>query len=94
MDSHHLGRGRGQVEQVLNSIQGVNTLIIGIPSDVLFPPAEQEFIAKNIPNAEYYELHSFFGHDGFLIETKTLTQVIGNFLEKNNTKAENQLNLI
>ncbi len=94
MDSHHLGRGRGQVEQVLSSIEGVNALIIGIPSDVLFPPQEQEFIAKHIPNAEYYELHSFFGHDGFLIETKTLTQVIGNFLEKHNTKAENHLNLI
>lgn len=94
MDSHHLGRGRGPVEQVLKTLEGINTLIIGIPSDVLFPPQEQEFIAKHIPNAEYYELHSFFGHDGFLIETKTLTQVIGNFLEKNNSKAENQFNLI
>ncbi|MEI5983949.1 UNVERIFIED_CONTAM: metX [Trichonephila clavipes] len=93
MDSHHLGRSRGAVEEVLHGIQGINTLVIGIPSDVLFPPQEQEFIAKNIPNAEYYELHSFFGHDGFLIETKTLTQVIGNFLAKYNSKAE-QLNLI
>lgn len=93
MDSHHLGRNRGAVEEVLHSLEGINTLVVGIPSDVLFPPQEQEFIAKNIPNAEYYELHSFFGHDGFLIETKTLTQVISNFLEKNNSKAD-QLNLI
>ncbi|SEG18494.1 homoserine O-acetyltransferase [Sphingobacterium lactis] len=94
MDSHHLGRGRGQVEQVLANIKGINTLVVGIPSDVLFPPQEQEFIAQHIPNAEYYELHSFFGHDGFLIETKTLTGVIGDFLERHNTSTENQLNLI
>ena len=94
MDSHHLGRNRGSVEEVLHQLQDINTLVIGIPSDVLFPPQEQEFIAKNIPNAEYYELHSFFGHDGFLIETKILTQVIGTFLEKHKNKTANQLNLI
>ena len=94
MDSHHLGRGRGTVEQVLKSIDNLNCLVIGIPSDVLFPPQEQEYIAKNIPNAEYYELHSFFGHDGFLIETKTLSQVIGNFIEKHKNEKADQLKLI
>ncbi len=94
MDSHHLGRNRMAVEEVLHQLKDINTLVIGIPSDVLFPPQEQEFIAKHIPNAEYYELHSFFGHDGFLIETKVLTQVLGAFLEKHKSKTANQLNLI
>jgi len=93
MDSHHLGRGRGPVELVLKSLKAINVLVIGIPSDVLFPSQEQEFLANNIPNAEYYELHSFFGHDGFLIETKVLTQVIGDFLQKHNCKEKNQLKL-
>lgn len=81
MDSHHLGRNRKSVEDALSNISA-KTLVIGIPSDVLFPSSEQEYIAKHIPNASYYALESFFGHDGFLIETKTLTQVIQQFLQK------------
>lgn len=91
MDSHHLGRGRGNVEDVLASFKDINTLVVGIPSDVLFPSEEQEFIAQHIPQAQYYALSSFFGHDGFLIETKTLGNIIGNFLERHKTKPENQL---
>lgn len=91
MDSHHLGRGRGKVEDVLASFKGINTLVVGIPSDALFPPEEQEFIARHIPHAQYYALQSFFGHDGFLIETKVLANIIGSFLERHKTKPENQL---
>lgn len=91
MDSHHLGRGRGRVEDVLASFEGINTLVIGIPSDVLFPPAEQEFIARHIPQAQYYALPSSFGHDGFLLETKVLANIIGSFLERHKTKPKNQL---
>ncbi len=85
MDSHHLGRGRRSLEHALRQIES-NTLIIGITTDILFPPEESKFIAKHIPNAVYYELESFYGHDGFLVETANLTQVIANFL--NNNRAE------
>lgn len=81
MDSHHLGRNRASVAKTLQAFQ-TETLVIGIPTDVLFPASEQEFIADNIPGASYYALNSFYGHDGFLIETKTLTDVIGKFLDR------------
>lgn len=81
MDSHHLGRNRDSVAKTLQSFTP-KTLVVGIPTDVLFPSSEQEFIANNIPGAAYYELNSFYGHDGFLIETKTLTEVIGQFLQR------------
>lgn len=84
MDSHHLGRNRDSVAKTLQSFTP-KTLVVGIPTDVLFPPSEQEFIANNIPGAAYYALNSFYGHDGFLIETKTLTEVIGQFLQRTPT---------
>jgi homoserine O-acetyltransferase/O-succinyltransferase len=80
MDSHNVGRARLSVEKALASIQA-KTLVIGISSDLLFPPAEQEFLAKHIPKSKFKLIDSFFGHDGFLIETQKLTKIIGDFLQ-------------
>ncbi|KAA8478503.1 homoserine O-acetyltransferase [Arcticibacter tournemirensis] len=81
MDSHNVGRGRGLADEVLKKIKAV-TLVIGITSDLLFPPAEQRFLAEHIPDASYTEISSFYGHDGFLIETEILTKEIGSFLKR------------
>lgn len=82
MDAHNVGRGRKGIIEALQLIKA-KTLVIGIRTDVLFPPEEQKFIANNVPSAEYAEIDSFYGHDGFLIETKTLTQIIEKFIRKN-----------
>jgi homoserine O-acetyltransferase/O-succinyltransferase len=79
-DSHNVGRGRGGVESALRSIRA-QTLCIGITSDVLFPVAEQKFVAENIAGGKYVEIDSFFGHDGFLIEWEKVTSVIREFWE-------------
>jgi len=81
IDSHNLARGRESIDAVLGKIKA-RTLIIGIKSDVLFPVEEQQLLARKIPNAVYTEVDSFYGHDGFLIETDILTQTIGAFLNK------------
>ncbi len=80
MDSHNVGRNRGSVVQALSRIKA-KTLVVGISSDVLFPPAEQRYLAQNIPGATYQEINSFYGHDGFLIETVKLTRLLETFLE-------------
>src|SRR5690606_29472053 len=64
MDSHNVGRNRGTVEHALGRIKA-KTLVIGIESDLLFPVEEQKFIAKNITNAQFEQVKSDFGHDGF-----------------------------
>ncbi|MFO7617751.1 MAG: alpha/beta fold hydrolase, partial [Bacteroidales bacterium] len=79
LDSHSVGRGRGGAERALARIQA-RTLAVGISTDLLFPPGEQQFIAGNISRGRYYEIHSTFGHDGFLIETEALTQIIKPFI--------------
>lgn len=84
MDSHHLGRNRKGTKEALQSIQA-KTLVIGVRSDILFPPEEQKYLADNIPSAKYEEIDSFYGHDGFLIETKAITLLIQQFINKKNT---------
>ncbi|RYY37605.1 MAG: homoserine O-acetyltransferase [Sphingobacteriaceae bacterium] len=80
MDSHNVGRGRGGVEKALSLIKA-KTLVIGIKSDVLFPVEEQQYLFQHIPKASFAEFDSFYGHDGFLIETEALTNIIKSFLK-------------
>lgn len=78
-DTHNVGRGRGGIEKALGMIKS-KTLSIGISSDILFPTQEQKMLAKYIPGASYAEIHSDFGHDGFLIENNQLEALISRFL--------------
>jgi len=81
MDAHQVGRGRWSVEKALKLITA-NTVVIGISSDMLFPVEEQKYIADHVTDADYYEIDSFYGHDGFLIETKEITDILKGFYFK------------
>ncbi|MDX1509137.1 MAG: hypothetical protein R3358_12700, partial [Woeseiaceae bacterium] len=54
-------------------------LVVSVSSDALYPPHEQEFLADHLPNARYAILDSMHGHDGFLIETTALGELIRRF---------------
>ncbi len=82
-DSHNVGRNRKSITKALSTIKA-KTLVIGISSDLLFPPSEQEFIAGNIPEASYRCIDSLYGHDGFLIETVQISKLINQFITVNN----------
>jgi homoserine O-acetyltransferase/O-succinyltransferase len=86
MDSHNVGRNRGSVIEALKQVKA-KTLVIGISSDLLFPPSEQKFLAEKIPGALYLEIDSFYGHDGFLIETGILTYEIIKFLKSSSSES-------
>jgi homoserine O-acetyltransferase len=73
MDSHNIARERtNTIKDALQQIKQ-KTLIIGISSDILCPVHEQEFMAENIPHAQYIEINSAYGHDGFLVETPVIS---------------------
>jgi homoserine O-acetyltransferase len=80
MDSHNVGRARNGVEKALSLIKA-RTLVIGIKSDVLFPVEEQQYLFRHIPKSAFAEFDSFYGHDGFLIETEALTNIITSFFK-------------
>jgi len=85
MDSHNVGRNRKSIAEALKLIKA-NTLVIGIENDFLFPISEQKYLADNIAGAEFETIHSEYGHDGFLIETNALTNIIGNFIKESRNK--------
>lgn len=79
MDAHNVGRNRKSIQTALSTIEA-KTIVVGISTDSLFPTVEQKFLANNIRKAEYIEIESKFGHDGFLIETGQLTNLLKDFL--------------
>lgn len=78
MDSHDLARDRGVMEAVLAAIRQP-ALVVSVSSDVLYPPQEQEYLASQLPNAEYAVLDSPHGHDGFLIDLDELGSLVKDF---------------
>jgi len=81
MDSHNVGRGRGDVQQALDSIRA-KTLVIGITSDILFPIDEQKHLAASIGGAAFEAIYSRYGHDGFLLESEAIEKHITAFMEQ------------
>ena len=75
MDSHDVARGRGDYVEILNQILQ-HTLVIGIDSDVLYPLDEQQELAHHLPNATLAVLEAGHGHDAFLIELETLSEIV------------------
>lgn len=79
MDSHDIGRDRGGLARAATSISA-HTTVIGVSSDLLFPPAYVREAAEVIQAtggcATYWELDSPEGHDAFLKEFARLDQVL------------------
>ncbi|KAJ3119377.1 homoserine O- acetyltransferase [Nowakowskiella sp. JEL0407] len=82
MDTHDVSRGRGDLKEVLESVQQP-TLVIGIETDGLFTISEQYELHECIPNSQLEVIQSEDGHDGFLIEFQQMNQLILTFLKEN-----------
>ena len=81
MDLHDMARGRGNMRKVLDEIS-IPVLMVGIDTDVLYPPKEQKELAKLLPNGSYRELRSRYGHDAFLLEFDVLNEIITSFYKQ------------
>lgn len=80
LDSHNVGRNRGGIEAALATIKA-HTLYVSISSDLLFPPQEVKPNVALTPGAQYHEIESLYGHDGFLLENEKLDQTIKAFYQ-------------
>ena len=80
MDSHDLGRGRGGFEAACATL-AQPTLVVSIPDDALYVPADQRELAAALPDARLETLDSVHGHDGFLLDAAALEPIVRGFRE-------------
>ena len=81
LDSMNVGRNRGGVVTALSLIKAA-CHVISIDSDALFPPKYGKATVVALGNAEYHELSSLYGHDGFLIENEHLCHILRSVVDK------------
>lgn len=78
-DTHDVGRSRGGIEKALDKVTA-KTIVVGITTDIIFPPTEMKKLASMIHGSEYHEIESSFGHDGFLVEHTQLNDILLPFM--------------
>ncbi len=79
MDLFDVSEGRGSVVTALDHVK-CRTLVVGISSDNLYPPAEVHLGADILNHlgkpVQYAEIRSPHGHDAFLLETAQLAGIL------------------
>ncbi|KAA0077374.1 homoserine O-acetyltransferase [Mycolicibacterium sp. P9-64] len=81
LSSHDVGRGRGGVAAALGGCP-VPVVVGGITSDRLYPLRLQQELAELLPGCTGLNVvDSIYGHDGFLVETDAVGDLIRETLE-------------
>jgi len=81
LNNHDVGRGRGGVRKALRGCP-VPVVVGGITSDRLYPLRLQEELAALLPGCAGLRIvDSIYGHDGFLLETEAVGDLIRTTLE-------------
>ncbi|HEX6982884.1 MAG TPA: homoserine O-acetyltransferase [Balneolaceae bacterium] len=91
MDSHDIARERPAFRDALQQLK-IPILVMGIDSDLLYPPEECRELADLLPEGRYEEIHSPCGHDAFLIEFELMNNIIKSFLIENTTSMALMMN--
>jgi homoserine O-acetyltransferase len=80
MNSHDVGRGRGGTAAALTRVTA-RTAVAAIDSDRLYPVDLNREIAEGVPTAlPLRVVASPYGHDGFLIETGAVAELLTELL--------------
>lgn len=85
MDIFDLSYGRGNMEEALGVFEA-KSLFLTFTSDFLFPPYQTEELVNILKAqgkiAEWHNIQSDYGHDAFLLEFETQTELIKEFFER------------
>lgn len=92
LNRHDVGRGRGGMNVALGNSK-VPTMVAGVDTDILYPFHQQEHLSRNLGRfLGLSQIMSPTGHDGFLIESRQMGNVLDKFLGLADALANNQDN--
>ncbi|MDQ0352265.1 homoserine O-acetyltransferase [Alkalibacillus filiformis] len=85
MNNHDVASGRGSYEVTLEQLE-VPVVALGFQHDLLYAPEAIKYFVDDINllggSADYYEVETIFGHDGFLVEFDKWGHIIEKALNK------------
>lgn len=85
MDLFDLGEGAASYEEGVSRIRA-HTLVVGVTTDLLFPVAQQEEVARILRESgrdcRFVRIDSVFGHDAFLIDVERFGRILRLFLDE------------
>ncbi|TDJ29441.1 MAG: homoserine O-acetyltransferase [Gammaproteobacteria bacterium] len=84
MDWFDIAEHGGSVNAGMAKIRVKKALVIGVTTDILFPPRQQRELAKSLTETgtevDHVEIDSVNGHDAFLIDDAQFSPVVNKFL--------------
>jgi homoserine O-acetyltransferase len=84
LDLYDLGQGYASYKAALARIEA-KVLVVGVSSDILYPASQQMELVRTLKSlgvrAEYSEVESPHGHDGFLIDFDLLSPILTDFVK-------------
>jgi homoserine O-acetyltransferase len=85
LDLHDVGVGHSSYQGALARIRA-RVLVVGVSSDILYPSYQQQELVGAMCSvgvrAEYREIESIHGHDGFLIDFPVLRPMVDRFISE------------
>ncbi len=86
MDYFDLANGNGSLLTAFQAATDVRFLVVSFTSDWLYPSYQSREIVSALKgvgaDVTYCDVDSDYGHDAFLLEVDTLTELIGDFLAR------------
>jgi homoserine O-acetyltransferase len=88
-DLFDLAEHGGSLQAGFKRLQLQRALVIGVETDILFPPHQQKELAEGLaavcPDTQLVELDCIRGHDSFLVDMDAFRPVICDFFDSNCT---------
>ncbi|MCC6169228.1 MAG: homoserine O-acetyltransferase [Caldilineaceae bacterium] len=86
MDYFDLSRPSGSLAASFANAEDVKFLVVSFTSDWLYPSYHSKELVSALmavgADATYLDIQSTWGHDAFLLEVQTMTNLLGSFLER------------
>ena len=84
LDYFDLSNGHGSLAKAFENSAGVTYLVVSFTSDWLYPTYHSKDLVSALTavgtDVTYCNLQSTWGHDAFLLEVDTMTQLISDFI--------------
>jgi homoserine O-acetyltransferase len=83
LDYFDIAEGKASIVEALKQVTA-SFLIISFSSDWLYTASQAQELADALPGrrVEQHHVTAFFGHDSFLVEVETMTELVGGYLNR------------